>query len=259
MSGSPMKIVSISGASKDVGKSSLAAYIIRRCRECAAVKFSLHQAAPEGDPILEQHLSEGDTGRDTVLMKRAGAHPVYWVRATADTLAELVREVSDRIESPLAVMEGNSFLQYVKPDYSVFIMGPTFDDFKESAWSALAGADTILVNGAVGAPGEDALALERRCKELNGKAKVIFASETGREEAYSIILSRIMGRLGGEYFMEEVDPKVAEELKKRSQEGRIPCAAALKLAEELGVSTLEVGKAANQLQIKIVNCSLGCF
>ncbi len=254
-----MKIISISGASKDVGKSSLAAYIIRRCRKCAAVKFSLHQSVPEGDPILEQRLGDEEEERDTVLMKKAGAHPVYWVRATSESLAGLVRAVVDRIESPLAVMEGNSFLRYIKPDYSVFVMGPTFDDFKESAWSALAAADTILVNGAEGTSGKTALSLERRCKELNRRAKIIFVSETGREEAYSIILSRIIGRMGGEYFVEDLDPKVVEELKKRSQEGRIPCAVALKLAEELGVPTQEVGRAANQLKIKITNCSLGCF
>ncbi|MBC7231226.1 MAG: hypothetical protein H5T74_12650 [Actinobacteria bacterium] len=56
-----------------------------------------------------------------------------------------------------------------------------------------------------------------------------------------------------------VDERVKEAVKERAEEGRIPCAVALKLAEELGVPALEVGKAANALGIKIVACSLGCF
>ncbi|NPV60799.1 MAG: hypothetical protein HPY75_14210 [Actinobacteria bacterium] len=58
---------------------------------------------------------------------------------------------------------------------------------------------------------------------------------------------------------DEVDEKLKEAVKEKAEEGRIACAVALKLAEELGVSTLEVGKAANALGIKITRCSLGCF
>jgi hypothetical protein len=41
--------------------------------------------------------------------------------------------------------------------------------------------------------------------------------------------------------------------------GRIPCAAALKLAEELGLSRAEMGELLNELRIKITQCQLGCF
>jgi len=42
-------------------------------------------------------------------------------------------------------------------------------------------------------------------------------------------------------------------------EGKIPCAAAFKLAEELGISRSRLGELLNELRIKIVNCQLGCF
>jgi hypothetical protein len=42
-------------------------------------------------------------------------------------------------------------------------------------------------------------------------------------------------------------------------EGKIPCAAAFKLAEELGLSRSRLGELLNELRIKIVNCQLGCF
>ena len=55
-----------------------------------------------------------------------------------------------------------------------------------------------------------------------------------------------------------------EELIKRrirdeSGEGRIQCAKALRLADELGVSPREIGKAANKQGIKVSSCQLGCF
>ncbi len=42
-------------------------------------------------------------------------------------------------------------------------------------------------------------------------------------------------------------------------EGKIPCAAAFRLAEELGISRKEMGSLLNDLKIKIIQCQLGCF
>lgn len=42
-------------------------------------------------------------------------------------------------------------------------------------------------------------------------------------------------------------------------EGRISCAAAFRLAEELGISRKEMGSLLNELRIKIIQCQLGCF
>ncbi len=42
-------------------------------------------------------------------------------------------------------------------------------------------------------------------------------------------------------------------------DGKIPCAAAFKLAEELGLTRKELGEIFNELHIKITRCQLGCF
>ena len=42
-------------------------------------------------------------------------------------------------------------------------------------------------------------------------------------------------------------------------DGRLPCPVAFKIAKELKVSPLEVGKTADKLSIKLCNCQLGCF
>jgi len=53
--------------------------------------------------------------------------------------------------------------------------------------------------------------------------------------------------------------KLKEEMMKKAVDRKLPCAAARKLAEDLGVSYSEVGAAADELGIKIKNCQLGCF
>ncbi len=42
-------------------------------------------------------------------------------------------------------------------------------------------------------------------------------------------------------------------------QGKIACAAAFRLARELSLSTQELGKLLNELEIKIKQCQLGCF
>jgi hypothetical protein len=58
--------------------------------------------------------------------------------------------------------------------------------------------------------------------------------------------------------MEERD-KVAEEIKKKAIKGNLSCLVARMIAEELSVSYKTVGKTADRLNIKIINCQLGCF
>jgi hypothetical protein len=48
-------------------------------------------------------------------------------------------------------------------------------------------------------------------------------------------------------------------IKAAAPEGRIPCALAMNLAKESGISRKEMGELLNQLRIKITQCQLGCF
>lgn len=53
--------------------------------------------------------------------------------------------------------------------------------------------------------------------------------------------------------------RIKEQLQNRSSDSRIDCAAARKIAEDLGVTYQEVGDVADALGIRIRNCELGCF
>jgi hypothetical protein len=48
-------------------------------------------------------------------------------------------------------------------------------------------------------------------------------------------------------------------IKAEAPEGRIPCAAAFRLAQELSLSRKDLGELLNELKIKITQCQLGCF
>ncbi len=56
-----------------------------------------------------------------------------------------------------------------------------------------------------------------------------------------------------------MNDKIAEEIKKKAVNNRIPCQVARKIAEKLSVSYREVGDTADELKVKISNCELGCF
>ncbi len=55
----------------------------------------------------------------------------------------------------------------------------------------------------------------------------------------------------------------SDELKNKiraaAPEGKIACAAAFKLAEDLKISRQEMGDLLNELRLKIIQCQLGCF
>lgn len=53
--------------------------------------------------------------------------------------------------------------------------------------------------------------------------------------------------------------ELRQEMLRRAVEGRISCAAARKMAEELDIPYRDVGEAADQLGIRITACQLGCF
>lgn len=53
--------------------------------------------------------------------------------------------------------------------------------------------------------------------------------------------------------------KIKEEIEKRIQNNRLPCAVARKIARDLDVPYREVGKVADELKVKITDCELGCF
>ncbi|KKL96279.1 hypothetical protein LCGC14_1846050 [marine sediment metagenome] len=55
------------------------------------------------------------------------------------------------------------------------------------------------------------------------------------------------------------EEQLREAIQARAVEGKAPCKAMLDLAAETGASPGEVGRACDELNIKIKACQLGCF
>ena len=52
---------------------------------------------------------------------------------------------------------------------------------------------------------------------------------------------------------------LAEKIRSSTVNGRLPCPIAFRIAAELGITPLEVGRKAKQMEIKISRCQLGLF
>jgi hypothetical protein len=52
---------------------------------------------------------------------------------------------------------------------------------------------------------------------------------------------------------------ITQKVKNKAKDGRIACRQALKISEEEGISSSDLGALLNDLKIKVANCQLGCF
>jgi hypothetical protein len=59
--------------------------------------------------------------------------------------------------------------------------------------------------------------------------------------------------------VEKIPENILAAVKKSAPDNKISCAAARDLAVQLGVEPIVIGKAADELKIKIKQCQLGCF
>ena len=71
--------------------------------------------------------------------------------------------------------------------------------------------------------------------------------------------SHSKGKVGVVPDASEISPQLKEEIQKLLVDGRLPCKEAHDLADRLGLELLDVGIAANALNVKISRCQLGCF
>jgi len=56
-----------------------------------------------------------------------------------------------------------------------------------------------------------------------------------------------------------VDKKIVDAVKEQAQEGKLSCGAAFRIAEDLAVNPLQVGEAADELEVQLYRCQLGLF
>lgn len=139
-----MRLITVSGSHSGVGKTTLAVLLISRLPGYGAVKVSTTEffTSVTDDP---EKISE--PGKDTALMKEAGAAHVVWARCTPDELSDCLSYALNLLGDVAgAVIEGNSPARFLKPDAAFFVTGGDVASAKPSALEVLAGADVVVVN-----------------------------------------------------------------------------------------------------------------
>ena len=153
------------------------------------------------------------------------------------------------------VVDGNDPVTGGTPDFKVLLIDVPLEEL-----GVAKEADLVLVDWGPAFGDGSETGLEQVVKETTGAGKVlIYSDEKGRKRAFQKVLDLARSRAGGGEMPEDIPEEIIEAVKKEAREGRIQCARAQRLAEELGVPIPVVGRALDLLGIKIVECQLGCF
>jgi hypothetical protein len=153
-------LVAVGGHSRNIGKTSLVAGLIRkfRNRQWTAVKITQYgngvcardgeacgcePGAGEAFALTEEYApNKTDTGR----FLAAGAERSLWLRVPAGGLARAagtIRKILDQSEN--VIVESNSIVELVQPEVFLMLLDFSCEDFKASSMRFLDRADGFVV------------------------------------------------------------------------------------------------------------------
>ena len=154
-------IVAISGFSSNVGKTTLVCEVLEQLPGWEAIKLTRgHYRSCGRDPagccvsdllrdepvIRSGRESNYQTGKDTGRFWDAGASNVHWVIVRDGQVESGISEALARVKSIGVLIEGNSFLDYVKPDLAVMCARSEGGIVKPSARRALMKSDLVYLS-----------------------------------------------------------------------------------------------------------------
>ncbi|MEW6107927.1 MAG: hypothetical protein AB1632_01985 [Nitrospirota bacterium] len=242
-------IIGIGGTHSGVGKTTLAVSILRHFtsegsaitaklgfNKWGAIKYTNTTSPPL---IVDDSVILAQAGKDTSRMLKGGASQVLWVKSPPSVLHKVLPDAIKRLSGlDAVVVEGNSAIEFLKPDIVLFISAGDKNRWKSGIQWFLSRADIILYEDASGL---SEIAKGKRLFNRN-------LSDRNESKVLSGVVSLMINK-----------KRLKEEMYDKAVDGKISCAAAMKIAKDLGISYAEVGAEANELGIKIKNCQLGCF
>lgn len=164
-----MKVITVSGAHKGVGKTALAEILLSNLPGFAAIKITmtdLYTRVSEND----DDIMSPDT--DTYRMKKSGAEKVVWIQSTDELLRDAMEQALEKISNHKGVLiEGNSILEYIKPTLAFFVVMDSIDQMKPSRISALKKADICVINQKKGSSFNDTI--PETIKSINSKINIL--------------------------------------------------------------------------------------
>jgi len=117
---------------------------------CGAIKYTRTQSAPE---LITDLPTLMKPGKDTWQMLTSGAREVIWVRSDRQSLPDLLPKALKRLSLlDLIIVEGNSAIEFLKPDIVIFIFGKGTKQWKSGIEELAAGADIVLNDSEVKLP-----------------------------------------------------------------------------------------------------------
>lgn len=216
-------LIGIGGGGSSSGKTTLGCHILRRLNGTwGALKYTKTGLYTK---IVQDPLVLRQKDKDTARLLEAGAVEAIWVQAPREGLEDTIKEAI-RMFSPLdgILIEGNSAIEVLSPDIVIFIFK---GEIKPGSERVLERADIVIGD-----------------REL--KSKEFFYLEE-REKAAEFVSSIALKEM------------IKNEINTSAPEGRLTCQIAQEIAKRLNIKPKEIGKVANELGIKIINCQLGCF
>lgn len=161
-------IVGVGGFTSEVGKTTLLCELLRRFPGWEAIKTTRGHYRSCGKDSLTccvSHLLEDSAvvksgreatyapNKDTGRYWESGAENVHWVIATDEQLADGIRDAVRRVRTHGVFVEGNSFSEYVKPDFFIMVARADQPKIKRTARKALNNVSAFYVSDCVGEDG----------------------------------------------------------------------------------------------------------
>jgi molybdopterin-guanine dinucleotide biosynthesis protein len=154
-------IIGIGGLTSEVGKTTLLCKLLATFPGWEAIKTTRgHYRSCGKDPhtcCVSDLLSEEPVvhsgremtyaaGKDSGKYWDAGALNVHWVIATDEQVEAGINEALSRVKAEGVLVEGNSFSEFVKPDFFVLVADSETLKIKPTARRALARVDAIYLS-----------------------------------------------------------------------------------------------------------------
>ena len=155
-------LIGIGASHSGAGKTFLASMILRHFTQlpsplafrlkCGAIKYT---RTGSGCSLVTDRAVLMEKGKDTWHMLTSGASDVAWVRSCRSGLSELLPDALKRLSSlDLIIVEGNSAIEFLKPDIVIFIFGKGKHNWKPGIEKLAAAADFIIHDPDVRHPAE---------------------------------------------------------------------------------------------------------
>ncbi|KAF0181027.1 MAG: hypothetical protein FD164_1578 [Nitrospirae bacterium] len=249
-------ILCIGGEKSNIGKTTLGAAFIRSLaapsppdstlvllkppKRLGAIKYTktaFYASITDAPHLITQ------PDKDTAEYHAAGAERVLWIQAPPEELQDLLPQAVDMLSDlDIILVEGNSPIEFLRPDGVICIVRFGAASGKPSARKALQLADLIV-----------SITAEQPLDASPADISVPLSNLSSG--AATDGMHRLIQRMDDIL----IKKKLAALLTERAENGRITCTAARAVAEEIGIAYALVGAAADELKIKVKQCELGCF